>query len=165
MAKRGKRKSKSRSYSTRGRGYFNNFDEMFISLEEGFEEALEATAERLCEDMDMIIKENIYNTPEGQTYDRTFEMFDLDGYMTYEIDGLQCTFMIDGDEIETLDARNPEHHGLTSDSGNGYSGEKFLEELINPNHKDFLFNCRKWIEDKYKTYYREECRKRGLSLV
>ena len=148
-----------------GKGYYSDWYEMIQSIELGSKRAFKKACQKICEEANERIRGGIYGTYQPIEYDRTFEMFDLDGYMTYEIDGLQCTFMIDGDEIETLDARNPEHHGLTSDSGNGYSGEKFLEELINPNHQDFLFNCRKWIEDKYKTYYREECRKRGLSLT
>ena len=148
-----------------GGGYYNDFDAMLISMQQGFEEALELCAERLCKDLNDIIIEQIYNTPEGDTYDRTFEMADLDPYMTYEIYGLRCTFYINGEEIETLYARNPEHHGLTQDKGNGYTGEQFLEQLINPNHGDFLFNCKRWIEQKYKTYYRDACRELGLNLT
>ena len=141
-----------------GQGYYNNFDEMMISLEAGLREALEGTAKRLCEDMNEIIKENIYNTPEGQYYERTFEMYELKEYMTYEINGLQCVFKINGEEIETLDVENPPHHALEE-----YSGESFLEYL-SPDHKDFIFNCKRWIEAKYKWYYQEECRKRNIRL-
>ena len=153
-----KKKVKKKQYGSRGRGYYNDFETMLIGMREGLEEALEATAERLCAEMDDIIIENIYNTPEGQYYKRTEDMAHLEGYMTYEMNGLSCTFMINGETIETLEPENPPHHALET-----YSGESFLQ-FFSPDHQDFLFNCKRFIEDKYEYYYQQECRKRGLFI-
>ena len=158
-----------------GKGYYNDWYEMLIGINQGLEKAFEDTCKELCKEANKMIAENIYNTYQPQDYDRTFEMFNnMNHHLTYERQGLECQFLYDNNEFTKLsidsvgnkvsDSYNLAHHALSDDSGNGYDTQSFMDDIISPIHNDFMVDVREYIEKNFKPTYRKYCQKYGFNL-
>lgn len=155
-----------------GKGYYSDWYEMIQSIERGSEKAFEDTCNEICEEVNERIRGGIYLG--DHDYDRTFEMWEMEHYVTCEVHGLECQFLYDGKEFDTLsidsighkvsDSADMAHHALSGDSGNGYSVQEFMDEIISPIHDDFMVDIREYIYKEFPKRYRANCEKIGFRL-
>jgi hypothetical protein len=140
-----------------GSGYNFNWDSWELSLKQGFREALQDMCETLCDTITDMIRSGIYS---GMPiyYNRTYEMQNMQHYMTYEIFDLTAHFYFDDKEFNTLSIDNPPHHQY---NGNG---EEFMAYYISPEHDDFMSDVMSYIDSNKARLYRKSCKKLGLHL-
>ena len=149
-----------------GKGYYNDWESMIQGIKVGLQDAFEEACYKICSGADELIRGAIYSNNMGKTYEpfRTYEMGAID-YLTPHINGTECYFTFDNQDIMSLTLENPQHHGLTDDKGNGYDAESFMVQIIDDHdNKDFVDEVKDYIQKEFPKVYRECCRKNGLQL-
>ena len=144
-----------------GKGYYGDWESMIVGIKKGLQQAFNEACDELCERGNEIIRGAIYSNNMGETYEpfRTYEMGAID-YLQAHVNGLDCYFTLDNEEILSLDISNPPHHGLSD-----YDAESFMVQIINDHDKkDFIEPLRDLIQKEFPNIYRERCRKNGLEL-
>ena len=158
-----------------GKGYYSDWYEMINGIQKGCEKAFRKACLELCDKANDLIRSGIYEKGEIQgTYDQTLEMSNID-YLTADISGLECQFLYNNQEFATLsidsvgnhvsDSYNMAHHALSSDSGNGYDTQKFMDEIISPIHDDFMVDVRYYIQEEFPKIYRKYCKEEKFILT
>ena len=146
-----------------GKGYYTDWYEMIASIEEGSKKAFKMACKRICAECNERIRGGIYS---GQPtyYERSFEMAQMDDYLTADVIGLECQFRYNNEEFMKLSIANPEHHALSDDSGNGYDTQSFMDDIISPIHGEFMAEIRYYIQENFANIYRDCCREIGFNL-
>lgn len=148
-----------------GKGYYTDWYEMIVAIQEGSKKAFKKACQKICDECNERIRGGIYTQGNiSGTYERTMEMANMD-YLKAEVHGTECQFLFDNQEFMELTIDNPEHHGLSDEGANAnYDTVKFMEEIISPIHNDFMVDIHDYIYNNFADIYRQCCKEEGFTL-
>lgn len=153
-----------------GRGYhtYTSVNELSVALEKYLDEAFDATINIMYAELQSMFYHSIYDVPESEGYDRTYETSTMLRMREVENGKVQFYFSKQGIEID-----NPYHHQLDS-----LSGVEFIRLITfdedgeisygNNNrygtHSDVIEEMQDYVKNNFKKIYQEQCKRLGLSL-
>jgi hypothetical protein len=153
-----------------GRGYhtYTSVNELSVALEKYLDEAFDATINIMYAELQSMFYHGIYDVPESEKYDRTYETSTMLRMREVENGKVQFYFTKQGIEID-----NPYHNQLE-----GLSGVDFIRLITfdengdisygNNNHygahSDVIGEMQDYIKNNFKKIYQEQCKRLGLSL-
>lgn len=141
-----------------GKGYSYDLSNLMASIKKGCEEAMDDTCKELLKGIQDIVISDIYaQPPMTDRYEKTGQ---TETSWTYECDGLDAIFYMNGDEVIRIPRIGQHTQFYGNDAQNNY-----LNAIGKaPNHGDVLFHIRQYIRNNFQKIYIQKCKEKGLSI-